>query len=558
VTTNERRRATATSNFGVSKRENHDATAFYQRFTTPDLSTDETVLPPFPIPDPVRVGDARAMTDLPDGSVALVVTSPPYFAGKQYEEDIARDGVPESYASYLQLLRDVFRECVRVLEPGGRIAVNVANLGRKPYRSLSADVVGILQDDLGLLLRGEVLWQKAAGAGGNCAWGSFRQATNPSLRDVTERVVIASKGRFDRALSVDKRRAAGLPHRSSVTADEFMAATLDVWQIPPESARRVAHPAPFPVELPERLVLLYTYEDDLVLDPFLGSGSALLAAARHGRRYVGYDTDPAYAAIAERRLAEELAELAAAPSTTSPAAAAAPSARPPVAGGPSGPAVVVPGEPASPAVVVAGGPVGGPIAGRSGGRRRRGAGEAVARAQALRARDAEYERRAVLEGKATPKLALELLEELGFTKLAEKRRLPGTGTDVSLVMADADGHPWLVDLSGAYTTVRLNGLRRPDLLWRAIGRAHVVANARPGLGALAEAPFLLLTSHLPAPAGDGDVALRSTSPAVVFDAVELLDPAGIERLRLYAKGGHHRRPAPGFWPAVDGPGHTRG
>ncbi|HKH06373.1 MAG TPA: site-specific DNA-methyltransferase, partial [Acidimicrobiales bacterium] len=443
VTTNGGRRATATSNFGVSKRENHDATAFYQRFTTPDLSTDETVLPPFPIPDPVRVGDARAMTDLPDGSVALVVTSPPYFAGKQYEEDIARDGVPESYASYLQLLRDVFRECVRVLEPGGRIAVNVANLGRKPYRSLSADVVGILQDDLGLLLRGEVLWQKAAGAGGNCAWGSFRQATNPSLRDVTERVVIASKGRFDRALSVDKRRAAGLPHRSSVTADEFMAATLDVWQIPPESARRVAHPAPFPVELPERLVLLYTYEDDLVLDPFLGSGSALLAAARHGRRYVGYDTDPAYAAIAERRLADELAELAAAPSTTSPAAAAAPSVRPAVAGGPSRPAVVVPGEPASPAVVVAGGVadpatvvpdepaspavvvadgmVGGPTAGRSGGRRRRGAGDAVARAQALRARDAEYERRAVLEGKATPKLALELLEELGFTKLAEKR-----------------------------------------------------------------------------------------------------------------------------------------
>src|SRR5258708_34939952 len=92
-----------------------------------------------------------------DTSVALVVTSPPYFAGKQYEEELEREGVPASYLEYLQLLRDVFAECVRTLEPGGRIAVNVANLGRKPYRSLSADVIRILQDDLGLLLRGQVI-----------------------------------------------------------------------------------------------------------------------------------------------------------------------------------------------------------------------------------------------------------------------------------------------------------------------------------------------------------------------------------------------------------------
>jgi DNA modification methylase len=209
-----------------------------------------------------------------DGSVALVVTSPPYFAGKQYEEELERDGVPSSYLDYLQLLTDVFAESVRKLEPGGRIAVNVANLGRKPYRSLSADVIRILQDDLGLLLRGELIWQKAEGASGSCAWGSFRRAANPVLRDLTERVVVASKGRFDRARDPRRRAAEDLPHVSTLPVDDFMTLTLDVWSIPPESARRVGHPAPFPVELPEQLIRLYTYRDDLVLDPFMGSGSA--------------------------------------------------------------------------------------------------------------------------------------------------------------------------------------------------------------------------------------------------------------------------------------------
>jgi site-specific DNA-methyltransferase (adenine-specific) len=144
-----------------------------------------------PVPEPFVCGDARQMSAVLDGSVALVVTSPPYFAGKQYEEELERDGVPSSYLEYLELLHDVFAECVRALEPGGRIAVNVANLGRKPYRSLAADVVHILQDRLGLLLRGEIVWQKGAGASGSCAWGSFRSPSNPVLRDVTERVIVA-------------------------------------------------------------------------------------------------------------------------------------------------------------------------------------------------------------------------------------------------------------------------------------------------------------------------------------------------------------------------------
>jgi DNA modification methylase len=301
-----RRQATATSAFGVSRRENHDSAGFYKRFPPPVLSDDDEVRPPGVV-DEVHLGDARSMDRVQPSSVALVVTSPPYFAGKQYEEELGRDGIPASYAEYLALLEDVFAECVRKLEPGGRIAVNVANLGRKPYRSLSADVVGILQDRLGLLLRGEVVWRKARGAGGNCAWGSFCSPANPVLRDLTERVVVASKGRFDRAVPRADREAAGLPHQATATADEFMEATLDVWELAPESATRVGHPAPFPVELPQRFIELYTWRDDVVLDPFMGSGSTAVAAVRTGRHFLGYDTDPAYVDAARARVAAERA-----------------------------------------------------------------------------------------------------------------------------------------------------------------------------------------------------------------------------------------------------------
>ena len=246
------KRSTSTSAFGVSKRENHDASGFYRRFTPPEVSSDENVAD-YRAVDKLIVGDSRHMDEIPDSSVALVVTSPPYFAGKEYEtilsdsNRLAVGGVPVTYLEYLGLLRDVFAECVKKLEPGGRIAVNVANLGRRPYRSLSADVIGILQDDLRLLLRGEIIWVKQRGSSGSCAWGSFQRASNPVLRDLTERVIVASKGRFDRAIATKVRDRRRLPSESSMTRDSFMENTVDVWEIPAESATRVGHPAPFPV-----------------------------------------------------------------------------------------------------------------------------------------------------------------------------------------------------------------------------------------------------------------------------------------------------------------------
>jgi DNA modification methylase len=255
--------------------------------------------------DHIFCGDAREMTDhqVADRSVALVVTSPPYFTGKEYETAMGSGHVPASYVEYLEMLHDVLTACLAKLEPGGRMAINVANLGRKPYRSLSADVISIVQDDLGMLLRGEVIWQKARGAGGSCAWGSFRSPQNPVLRDVTERVIIASKGRFDRAVKRSARQQRGLPHVATIETEEFLESTIDVWQLPSARATSIGHPAPFPVELPRRLIELYTYQGDLVLDPFIGSGTTAVAAVESGRHYVGFDTEESYVDLARDRIA---------------------------------------------------------------------------------------------------------------------------------------------------------------------------------------------------------------------------------------------------------------
>ena len=235
--------------------------------------------------DQVFIQSSESMDQLPDDCVALMVTSPPYNVGKDYDEDLDLD-------EYLDLLRRVFTETYRVIEPGGRVAVNVANLGRKPYLPLN-HLVGVLLTEVGFLLRGEIIWQKAKAAGGSTAWGSWQSAKNPTLRDVHEYVLVASKASF-------RRERVG---EDTISKEDFLEATMSVWDILPESARRVGHPAPFPIELPRRLIELYTFDGDLVLDPFLGSGSTAIAAVQTGRHYVGYETDAAYAALAEKRIA---------------------------------------------------------------------------------------------------------------------------------------------------------------------------------------------------------------------------------------------------------------
>ena len=473
-----KRRSTATATFGSGRREGHDASAFYDRFVAPEVSTDTTINRPAKV-DVIYAHDARHMDAVESNSVALVVTSPPYFAGKQYEEILGVGGVPATYFEYLELLRDVFAECKRVLEPGGRIAVNVANLGRRPYRSLSSDVTEILQG-LGLLMRGEVIWVKGKAAGGSCAWGTFQRPSNPVLRDVTERIVIASKGRFDRALKPEQRFANGLPSTATISRDEFVEATTDLWEIAPESATKVGHPAPFPVELPKRLIELYTYEGDVVLDPFMGSGSAALAAVRTGRHYIGFDNDKSYVAAARRRIVAERARL------SSPTTKSSPEFR-----------VELP---------------------------------AVASNESAKSRDVQAQ--AVRDGLQAKEFAGIVLSSCGFRDIRVDVKPRGLGIALTFVATDQTGNDWAFDVSGAFTSNRA-GLRRADTLWKSLGKAAVLHESRAAM------PLVLLTTDAPARGTAGHKALdvmRGPGHPIV-DVIELLNGADQARLRSYAEHG---------------------
>ena len=282
---------TSTSSFGSPGRESHDASSFYDSQLYAGLP-DESKAPYIENPLPGRSLDriintsSEKMTALPDACVHLMVTSPPYNVGKDYDQDL-------TLGQYLAFLKAVWGEVARVLVPGGRACINIANLGRKPYIPLHVFVIKDMLE-LGFLMRGEIIWNKAASASASTAWGSWLSATNPTLRDVHEYILVFSKGRFRRD------NPAGRP--ATVTRDEFLELTKSVWTFPAESAKKIGHPAPFPVELPRRLIQLYTFEGEVVLDPFMGSGQTALAAIQSDRHFVGYEIDPEYVALTKKRI----------------------------------------------------------------------------------------------------------------------------------------------------------------------------------------------------------------------------------------------------------------
>ncbi len=291
-----KRRSTKTSSFGAPGRISHDSSSFYKsrlyegRPSERKVQYLENRIPHDQL-NRVYLKSSEEMSEIPDCSVHLMVTSPPYNVQKEYDKDLTLD-------EYLSFLRRVFGETHRVLVPGGRACVNIANLGRKPYLPLHAYLI---QDmlELGFLMRGEIIWDKSTSASPSTAWGSWLSAANPVLRDVHEYILVFSKDTFSRP---------GKDRASTITRDEFLSFTKSIWTFPAESARKVGHPAPFPEELPRRLIQLYTFDNDIVLDPFCGSGTTCLAAQNTGRRYLGYENNPEYFHTALKRLQEVPAE----------------------------------------------------------------------------------------------------------------------------------------------------------------------------------------------------------------------------------------------------------
>ncbi len=283
---------TQTSAFGTSSRINHDASKFYNSKMYNGLNGNkkeyferENQLSKEAL-NKVFCSSSENMKELPDNSVHLMITSPPYNVGKEYDKDLSME-------EYLALLKNVFKEVKRVLVTGGRVCINVANLGRKPYIPLHSAIIQIMTE-LGFLMRGEIIWDKSASAGTSTAWGSWKSAKNPILRDVHEYILIFSKDNYSR---LNKKI-------DTINKEEFMEFTKSIWAFPATSAKKIGHPAPFPEELPRRLIELYSFEGDVILDPFIGSGQTAIASIKAKRNYVGYDINKQYCELAEKRIKE--------------------------------------------------------------------------------------------------------------------------------------------------------------------------------------------------------------------------------------------------------------
>ena len=286
-----RKKGTQTSTFGTPGRINHDSSKFYSGKLYEGLNSDKKIVYSENQIQPENLNKifcktSEVMSEIPDNSVHLMVTSPPYNVGKEYDENL-------SLNEYREFLKRVFEETYRVLVPGGRACINIANLGRKPYIPLHSYIIEDMLN-IGYLMRGEIIWDKGTSASPSTAWGTYLKANNPVLRDIHEYILIFCKETFTR-LNPKKRN-------STIKKEEFLQYTKSIWRFPAERASKIGHPAPFPVELPYRLSQLYTFEEEIILDPFVGSGSSCLAALKTNRKYIGYEIDQTYCALAEQRI----------------------------------------------------------------------------------------------------------------------------------------------------------------------------------------------------------------------------------------------------------------
>lgn len=287
-------KGTKTSSFGTKGRVAHDSSKFYNSKLYKEIKNNNSdiIVNEFPneFLNTIIASSCENMKDIPNNSLHLMITSPPYNVSKEYDNDL-------SLNEYLNLLKNCFTETYRVLVDGGRACINIANIGRKPYIPLS-DYVSKIMIEIGFNMRGEIIWNKSAGAGISTAWGSFQSASNPILRDVHEYILIFSKGNYKRERNKEEKEL----RKDNITKEEFIEWTKSVWTMNTESAKRIGHPAPFPEELPNRLIKLFSFTNDIVIDPFMGSGTTAIAAIKNNRNFVGYEINEEYINLANNRI----------------------------------------------------------------------------------------------------------------------------------------------------------------------------------------------------------------------------------------------------------------
>ena len=287
-------KGTKTSSFGTKGRVAHDSSKFYNSKLYKEIKNNNSdiIVNEFPnkLLNTIIASSCENMKDIPNNSLHLMITSPPYNVSKEYDNDL-------SLNEYLNLLKNCFAETYRILVDGGRACINIANIGRKPYIPLS-DYVSKIMIEIGFNMRGEIIWNKSAGAGISTAWGSFQSASNPILRDVHEYILIFSKGNYKRERDKVEKEL----RKDNITKEEFIEWTKSVWTMNTESAKRIGHPAPFPEELPNRLIKLFSFTNDIVIDPFMGSGTTAIAAIKNNRNFVGYEINKEYINLANNRI----------------------------------------------------------------------------------------------------------------------------------------------------------------------------------------------------------------------------------------------------------------
>lgn len=232
--------------------------------------------------------DTLTTTQINNNSIDLIITSPPYNININYTS--YNDKL--SYTDYLDFCKKWLSNCYNWLKDDGRFCLNIPlNKNKGGQQSIGADLT-VLAKDIGFKYHSTIVWNKG-NISRRTAWGSWLSASAPYVIAPVELIVVLYKNRWKKTSGSKK---------SDITKEEFIEWTNGLWKFPGESKKRIGHPAPFPLELPKRCIKLFSYIGDIVLDPFMGSGTTLLAAYQNNRNAIGIDIDETYCQLAKNRL----------------------------------------------------------------------------------------------------------------------------------------------------------------------------------------------------------------------------------------------------------------